>query len=134
MQNMIEAHEVRTWSILAQLAWLAGFVIPFSGVIAVVLIYLQISPRDPRLRHDARAALNAALTSFALLVAILITSGLAAVAPSPILLVLISGVLGLANLVFGVYHLFAAVLNVMAINRGEPAHYSYAFVFVREEA
>jgi uncharacterized protein len=109
--------DVRTWSLIAHLSGLAGYIIPFGMVAGPLLVWLLKRHEMPIVGEHARRALNFQLT---VLIGLMISIPLMFVFIGIPLMILI----GLAQLVF-------TIVAAIKVNEGEDYRYPFSLELVK---
>ena len=115
--------EVQAWSAVALIALFVNVCFPFSGLVIITLIYLILGPRDARLQHNVRAALNFYLTATGVDILLNVSA--------PLLPANFSLIYGVTAICLLIYNVFATILNIMAVCQGDRVEYGLSFKFIR---
>lgn len=107
----------KTWGMIAHLAWLAGFVIPFGNVLGPLVVWLVKKETMPFVADQGREALNFQIT---VLIAALI---------SCVLMFVVIGFFLL--LVIGIGSLVLSIIAAMKAQNGEAYRYPVALRLIK---
>ncbi len=113
----MEAKEERNWAVALHLSVLAGYLIPFAGLIAPIAIWMVKKDDSALVAEEGRNVINMLIT---LLIAAAISS---------ILIIVVVGFVMLA--VLGAYSIIMPIFAAVKTANGERFKYPFAYAFLK---
>jgi len=111
--------DVKNWTVLIHLSGLAGFMAPFGSVAAPLLLWLFLKDQDKNIDQHGKAVMNFqisyAIYGLALMVATILTLGVA----------------GLAFIPLVILWLVQVIMGTVAASNGELHSYPFVITFLK---
>lgn len=113
--------QVKLWSVLAHLAFVAGYAVPFSSLVGLLVLRVTYAKQNEVLGQNVKSALNLELTT---LIVMMLSVGI-------MFTVILAPIGILAMLVFVPYRIVAGILAAIQASDGRVATYKLSIAFLR---
>jgi len=113
----VPTKDERTWGMLCHLAALAGFIVPFGGIIGPLVVWLVKKDEYPFVNEQGKESLNFQIT-MAIIFLVCV----------PLILIVVGFLLIMAA---GIFDLVMVIIATVRANEGKPYRYPFRLQLIK---